>query len=276
LSGLLRKDPAARLSPAQARDLLTAEAGPGERPSTQDRPPGPGPATRIDPPPWSTDGGAPGGRDHPVAVRGALACAWLAVAGILLLPYRFGHSLGLPVLLETAPRWLVGALVLVVVFSIGLWNLTHRPVLALATVAVINLLLALAAPMDATVALVSLLDEQGRVADVGDGLALGWLAGAVALMFAFEGANKPLIARMPSPRSREALLTIAVIVEGVVAVMWPVVVFGALGVRTDLNPIDEEIGGERILMASLGLVLLAWIAAQVVTRSGRGRAGLRR
>ncbi|WP_021594062.1 hypothetical protein [Actinomadura welshii] len=168
----------------------------------------------------------------------------------------------------------MGALGLPVLLSIGLWSLTHRPGLTLATIAVLNLWLALAAPDDPYGVVINA--GLGGAADPEFGLALTWLAGAVALMFAFDGANKPLIARMPTPRSRQTLLRTAVIVEGAVAVMWPPIAYLTLGMDLDVSAMTHAGIGTWIFGASLGLVFVAWFAANVAIRSGWGRARLSR
>ncbi|MFB4307622.1 serine/threonine-protein kinase [Actinomadura sp. GTD37] len=256
LDGLLRKDPAGRPSPAQARELLQAAAHGEQRP--------PGPATRIDPPP------GPGGeRDHPVAVRGALAGAWIAVAGTLLLPFQFGDSIGLKIVLDEGPSWLMGVLVLLIVLSVWQWSLTHRPVLALAVVIVVDLAALLAAPVG-RLSIAAGMPYLGS-ADVGYGMAFGWLAGAVALMFAFAGVNRPLTARMPSPASREALLRTAVVLEGFAAVLWPVIAFGALGKPVNLAPVTTGAVDDWMFAASLGLMWIAWNASQIILQSNRAQ-----
>ncbi|TMR27319.1 serine/threonine-protein kinase [Actinomadura geliboluensis] len=264
LDGLLRKDPADRPSPAQARELLNAVAEDGERPLAQDRQADPDPATRIDP--TLTGNGARGARGAPVAVRGALASAWIAAAAVLLLPRDFSDPVGLVVLLDMAPRWLVGALALVAVFSCGLWNLTRRPGLTLAAVALLNLLLSLAVPSGYNEVAINEVGK-GDTPDIGVGATLGWLLGAVALMFAFAGVNKPLITRMPRLRRfRPALLRTAVITEGAVAVMWLPFAFSAWGMEMDMD-MSTHLGSDgraRALVCALGVLFILWISAQTV------------
>ncbi|MFB4310519.1 serine/threonine-protein kinase [Actinomadura sp. GTD37] len=269
LDGLLRKDPAGRPSPAQARELLQAAVGHGGRPLAPDGPSAPEPATRTDPMP------GPAGRSdraHPVAVRGSLVCAWIAVAAVLLLPRDFTDPIGAVVLLDTAPRWLVGVLGLAVVSSGGLWNLTHRPAFALAAVALIDLLLSLAAPSGYDTVVINEMD--GTAPDIGFGMALAWPAGAGALMFAFAGVNTSLIARMPFLRPRRALLRTAVVVEGAMAVVWLPFVFWAFGMEMDAD-MSTHVGSDAhalALVGSLGIVFAAWIAAQIASGQVRRRA----
>ncbi|MFA1544920.1 serine/threonine-protein kinase [Actinomadura chokoriensis] len=269
LNGLLRKDPAARLSPAQVRDLLKAVLDRDERHPAQDVAPARA-GTRIDPTPGPTDGGTHGGRGRPIAVRGALICAWIAVAAIVLLPRDFTDPIGLRVLLDEGPRWLVGVLALVVVLSCGLWNLTHRPGLTLAAVAALDLLISLAAPSSYDDIVIN---EIGDTPDIGVGLTSAWLAGAVALMFAFAGVNKTLIARMTFVGRRDVLIRTAVIIEGAVAVMWLPLVFWALGVEIDPD-LSSHVGSDGralALVTALGIMFAAWIVAQTVFRQGRRR-----
>jgi tRNA A-37 threonylcarbamoyl transferase component Bud32 len=266
LNGLLRKEPADRLSPAQARDLLQAAAGGGERRPAQDGPSVPGPETRIDPMRGSTDSGA-----RPVAVRGALVCVWFAVAAVLLLPRDLSDPIGVEVLLDTAPRWLVVVLGLVVVSSFGLWNLTHRPGITLAVVALLDLLLSLAAPSGYDAVVINEVGGYGNAPNIGVGTALAWLAGAGALMFAFAGVNKSLLARLPFLGQRHALLRAAVLIEGVAAVLWLPVVFRGLGMEMDAD-MSTQLGTEGrawALIGALGTVLIAWIAAHTVFRQSR-------
>ncbi|MES9538310.1 protein kinase [Actinomadura sp. NPDC000600] len=265
LNGLLRKNPADRPSPAQARELLNAVADEGERPPALDRPSAPGPETRIDT--------APGGaRDHPVAVRGALTAAWVAVAAVVLLPRDFADPIGLMILLDEGPHWLGGVLALAVLLSFGLWNLTHRPGLTLAAVAVLDLLLSLAAPSSYDAVVISELGV-GDAPDIGVGTILAWLAGAVALMFAFAGVNKPLIERPARAGHRHALLRTVVIIEGAAAVMWLPFAFLAWGMEMDAD-MSRHVGSDArawALVGSLGFVLVAWITTQTVLRQSHRR-----
>ncbi|MES9538883.1 protein kinase [Actinomadura sp. NPDC000600] len=271
LNGLLRKDPAARPSPAQARELLNAVTAPGYRPPAQDGAHDLGSATRAD-----TLHGARGGRDRPVAVRGAFACAWLAVAGTLLLPHEFQDAIGFAILTESAPPWSVGLLGLAIILSIGLRRFTRRPVLVLAAVAVLNVALILVAPVDDNHVLAEMMSRPSRHAEIGYAWAVGWLASAGALMFAFGGTNGSLASRIPSPEARRAVLGTAVIVEGAVAVLWPGLVFRLLGMDMDVELDLVGVSGSHawVFGASLGLAFAAWLAVQAYIWSGRRGIGL--
>jgi tRNA A-37 threonylcarbamoyl transferase component Bud32 len=267
LKGLLRKDPADRLSPAQVRDLLNTVAGPVEQPDREARPSGRMPATRTSTLRFAGNGRG-SGRDYPVAVRGALVCTWIPVAATPFLSWFVDRG-GLTgvALLQKAPVWLVGILGLAIIFSCALWAITHRPMLTLATVTLINLGLALG----------TLLPYAGRSwghedpVFTGFGFDLGWLAGTAAFMFAFAGTNQLLAARMPPTSLRQALLGIAVVAEGFMAVMWPwaVCLLANMELHTGAN-------ATRFLVALLGLEALGWTAAQAVIWSDRGKAKLGR
>ncbi|MFF4239606.1 serine/threonine-protein kinase [Actinomadura geliboluensis] len=252
LTGLLRKDPAARLTPAQARALLTAVADGGERPPAPNRPSVPGPAHES---------------RRPVAARGALACAWTAVAGTLLLPFQLHDGMGAKVVLEEGPYWLMGLLVLLIALSAWLWSLPHRPVLVLAGVVVVNLAALLAAPVG-RINIAAALRYSGT-ADVGYGMVFAWLAGAAALMLAFTAVNRPLLAGTASRRPLGALLGPAVVLEGFVAVLWPVIAFGALGKSVNLAPVTVDLIDEWMLVTALALMGLAWTAAQIALKADR-------
>ncbi|MFA1540703.1 serine/threonine-protein kinase [Actinomadura monticuli] len=257
LHGLLSKDPAARLSPAQVRDLLQAVSDDGEPPLAEHRPPSPEPATRVEP-------ASTGACRHPVAVRGALVAAWIAIAAALLLPRDFADPIGLSILLEVAPRWLEVALVVAILLSCLLWNMTDRPAFVLPAVAVFAVLLTLAAPSSYDAIVINELGESDRAPDIGFGLAWAWLAGAVALMFAFAGVNASLEARMPRP----ALLRTAVVIEGALAVLWLPLVFWTLGIGMDAD-MSRHVGSEArawALMGVLAAVFTVWVAAQAASR----------
>lgn len=251
LRGLLTKDPADRPSPEHVRELLIAAAkGLAGRSATVAGPPRS--ATLVD----SMAGAAVIGRDQAVAVRGALACIWITVAFTMLL----GAGDDFP-LLTQIEHWVPVGLVLAVILSIGLWSLTHRPVLALVAVAVINVWVT----VGALLANHALGNEMQADADA----TFSWLAGAFAMMFAFAGANRVLAARIPSVGSRQALLSVVVVLEGLVMTLWPWAVAGLGGMQ--LHPPDHG-RSEEFFVSALGIMLLAWIAAQAVLRPAR--AGL--
>jgi predicted oxidoreductase len=90
-------------------------------------------------------------------------------------------------------------------------------------------------------------------------------------MFAFAGTNQLLAARMPSARTRQALLRVAVVAEGFIAVMWPWVVY----LPANMEIIVGTHKGQ-IFKALLILAALAWIAVQAVIWSDRVKAKLGR
>ncbi|WP_254715212.1 serine/threonine-protein kinase [Actinomadura sp. NAK00032] len=253
LTGLLRKDPAARPSPAHARELLAAAADGGEPPPAPARPSAPGPARD---------------RARPVAVRGALACAWTAVAGTLLLPFEIGDGMGGKVVLEEGPYWLMGLLVVLIALSAWLWTLPHRPVPALACVVVVDLAALLAAPVG-RLPIASQYVLFSGTAEVGYGTAFAWLAGAAALMLAFTAVNGPPAAGTPSRRPLGALLGPVVVLEGLAAVLWPVLAFGAMGKSINLAPLTVDFVDTWMLVAALALMGLAWTTAHIVLHARR-------
>ncbi|OLT38285.1 hypothetical protein BJF79_27505 [Actinomadura sp. CNU-125] len=246
LTELLRKVPAERPSPARVRELLGAVAG-RDVPAVDAGPSRP--AARFDVPADPT--ALLDGDDHPVSVRGALVCTWITVAVTLLLSWNNPSD---DFLQGEAGYWSPVLIGLVIVLSAVVWRSTHRPVPALAAVALIN--------MGLTTSVLAATGERSEV-DISGESAFGWVAGAVALMFAFAGANETLLAGGPSGAARRALRGGLLIVEGVVMTMWPWALLGPLGI--DINLTNADIKGSYFALA-LAAVFLVWIAAQFVLR----------
>ncbi|MEU8345972.1 serine/threonine-protein kinase [Spirillospora sp. NPDC048832] len=269
LDGLLHKDPAARLSATQARELLALASTDAERhPAAHSAPASritssPGPATRVDIVPQTA-------RARPAAVRRALVCGWIAVVGSLLLPLGLGEDIALKVLLDEGPSWMLWVLVALFAVSALQWRFPHRAVPALAIVIALDLALFLAAPLGRVS--VAQVFPHTDIIPVGYGLAFGWLAGAVALMLAFAGLNGALISRIQSPRARVAVSGAAVVLEGLVAVLWPVLVSWALTEPITLSPITYDFIEGWMFKTLLGLVWIAWSTAQLAPRLRRTAA----
>ncbi|GGV32389.1 hypothetical protein GCM10010182_65150 [Actinomadura cremea] len=248
LSGLLRKDPADRPSPARVRELLAAAAA-GER---FDADPGPTrPVTRVDTVPVAADrasGPVAEGRDYTVAVRGALACTWITVAVTLVWSWQEGNPM--PAVL---PHWIPAAVGCAVVLSAGLWSATRRPVLTLATVAVINVSL--------TAVALAGLDWGDESVRIGPDAAFAWVGGAAALAFAVAGTNRLLEARVPPAWPLPVMRGPIVLIEGAALTTWPWLLFETLGVDLRLSTEDDAV---QLFVGSLALVFLAWFVTQLI------------
>ena len=265
LNGLLRKDPNERLSPAQVRDLLnavldptaaTAETAADAGPPFPHRPP----RTAVLHPPT---GDIPLRRYRTALVRAALLCTALGVLAFLTGPWR-GTSKDLP--LESSSGKAILLLLPVVVALIlicGLWFLPHRPTLVLALVS------AILGGLHVEALLVFVYRQSGRVPAVEPnvGFEISWILSTLALMFAFAAVNPSLAGRVTDPLARRALLTAAVLVEGLVALAWVVPIYELAGSGLDLDS-DHS----APLMAPLMLLGLIWLGAQPFIWSSKVRA----
>ncbi|MEV5825142.1 serine/threonine-protein kinase [Spirillospora sp. NPDC052242] len=295
LTGLLHKDPADRPSPDRIRALLTAATGtiapppnaePGGGPEPTRRMTQPGaaslsggasdgaggaggrtradagdadPGPRTDPAPalgGRTSAPAVDGHRYKPLVRAALACTWITVAVTLY----FSWSASMFVL-HAVPQWLPVAMALALILSIGPWASAHRTA-ALAAVAAINggLTWGVLTSEDPT---------------WGDGLvvvtnvvAITWVGGAVALMFAFAAVSPRLVARISSNGSRRGVVGPVVVAEAFVATAWPWAFCKASGTYM-LLPTDVK--GVVLLLGALACVFAARIVFHLVS-AGR-RAG---
>ncbi|MFD0902016.1 serine/threonine-protein kinase [Actinomadura sediminis] len=268
VNGLLHKNPADRPSPDRLRELLDTAAAHTGRPSGEA-------ATRVDsspPPPVATPrtipsgvrvpgppaGEHPGparetGRGHPVAVRGALVCVWITVALSLLMPWDARWP-GLGWGLVTPPALLV-TLVVSTLLSAGLWRMVYRPRRVLGVVALINVGLA-ASILKNPVFHELLVPSHGMV--------IGWLTGAVSLMFAFAGVNGSSFDESASGEPRPPGTRTVVIVEGIVAVTWPQVFCWMMGIDVYMGGLPYPSWVPGFL---LGCMFLVWIAIQLAPRS---------
>ncbi|WP_179832162.1 hypothetical protein [Actinomadura citrea] len=86
-------------------------------------------------------------------------------------------------------------------------------------------------------------------------------------MFAFAAVNPSLAGRVTDPLARRALLTAAVLVEGLVALAWVVPIYELAGSGLDLDS-DHS----APLMAPLMLLGLIWLGAQPFIWSSKVRA----
>ncbi|WP_207923604.1 serine/threonine-protein kinase, partial [Actinomadura bangladeshensis] len=262
LKGLLRKDPDERLSPAQVRDLLhavldptadTAETAADAGPPIPHRPP----RTALLHPPTSE---MPLQRYRTALVRAAVVCTALAALVFLGGPLR--DPGGDPLLELYARNTIIFLLPVVVAFILmcGLWFLPHRQPLVLA------LLFAILTGIHVEALILdSFLGYDTPVMPI-VGLEISWVLSALAFMFGFTAVNPSLAGRVTDPPARHALITMAVLVEGLVALLWVVPVYEVAGPGLDL------VAGHSPLVASLMLLGLLWLGVQPFIWSSRVRA----
>ncbi|RSN64814.1 serine/threonine-protein kinase [Actinomadura sp. WAC 06369] len=262
LDGLLRKDPSDRLSPAEARDLLQAALAPSgtatvpERPA-RDRPP---PTALLDPP-------ADGRNLRTTLVRAALLSTAVAVLAFLGGPWMRPHEDPL-----VEEYWRASAFLLVPVFAAfvllcGAWFLPHRPALVLTLIAAI-----LGGLQVGTLSLYThRYSGDLPVIEPQTGLHVFWVLSALAIMLACTAVNPTLAGRVRVPHVRGGLLAAAVLVEGIVALLWVVPLYEAAGSGLDL---DSDHNAPLIL--PLMLLGVIWLGVQPFTLSSKVRAGFSR
>ncbi|MEU8117874.1 serine/threonine-protein kinase [Spirillospora sp. NPDC049024] len=267
LNGLLRKNPDERLSPAQVRDLLnavlaptadTAETAADTGPPFPHRPP----RTALLQPPISE---IPVLRYRTVLVRAALLCTALAFLTFLKGPWK-GDSEVPPLPLYWGSYEYIILLVPVVVafiFMCGLWFLPHRPPLVLALVFTILG----GVHIEAIMVEGHGLDGPIPVIEPTGEFEISWVLSTLAFMFAFIAANPSLAARVTDPPARYALLTMVVLVEGMVALLWVVPLYEVAGSGLDLDSDDNA-----PLIAPLMLLGLLWLCVQPFIWSSKVRA----
>ncbi|TDD83797.1 serine/threonine protein kinase [Actinomadura darangshiensis] len=262
LNGLLRKDPDERLSPAQVRDLLNAVLHPTAETAADVGPPVPHrpPRTALLHPPTSD---IPLRRHRTALVRAALLWAALAVVAFLAGPWKDTKTTPpIELLSEESIILLLPAVVAFIVMC-GLWFLPHRPAL------VLILVFAILGGLHLETLSVYAHHRSGGipVIEPNVGFEISWVLGALALMFAFTAANPSLAGRVAVPSARHALLAMAVLVEGLVALVWVVPVYELAGSGLDL---DSDHNGP--LIAPLMLLGLIWLGTQAFIWSSRLRA----
>ncbi|QFG23218.1 serine/threonine-protein kinase [Actinomadura sp. WMMB 499] len=265
LDGLLRKDPAERLTPAQVRALLEAALEPiagttetaadSERP-TLHRPP----RTALLRPPT---GEIPLRRYRRPTVRAALLCTAVAMLAFLGGPWQ-GSGGRIPIELYWRESILL-LLPVVVAFILicGAWFLPHRPTLVLGLVS--------ATLVGLHVQFLSVLAHQVssdvRVIEPTVGFQISWVLSSLAFMLAFTVVNPSLAGRFRNPSVRRAVLTVAVLVQGMVALLWVVAVYEAAG-----SGVDTDSDHNATLFAPLMLLGLIWLGVQPFIWSSRLRA----
>ncbi|MEO3828013.1 serine/threonine-protein kinase [Actinomadura sp. B10D3] len=247
LDGLLRKDPDERLSPAQVRTLLTAVLDPAAETAadTGSRIPHRPPRTALLQPPRS-------GTSR--VVRAALACTALSLLIYLVGPWpgpgttRTLRVYSPETLLTLPVPWIAAFVLLGVMWFQPRWQ-AFAPALVLAVLAGLHLeALVVYGYQNATTA--------GPV-EANLTFDISWVLGALALMLAFTATN-PSLARRGIPRpARFALLTGAVLVEGLVALLWVVPVYELAGSGLDLDA-DDNVA----LAVPLMLLALTWLGIQ--------------
>ncbi|MFF5259193.1 serine/threonine-protein kinase [Actinomadura viridis] len=268
LNGLLRKDPDDRLSPAQVRDLLnavlhpasdtasdtasnTAETAADVGPPVPHRPP----RTALLHPPA---GDIPLQHHRTTLVRAALLCAALSALAFLGGPLE-----GTSPLLELYWNEPIVLLPVFVAFILmcGLWFLPHRPTLVLALVyAILGGL-----HVEALIVHARYFDTPAIEPQIG--FEISWLLSTLAFMLAFAAVNPSLAGRVTDPPARHALLTVVVLVEGIVALLWVVLIYEAAGSGLDLDS-DHN----APLIVPLMLLGLIWLGAQPFLWSSKIRA----
>ncbi|MGW2310407.1 protein kinase domain-containing protein [Actinomadura luteofluorescens] len=261
LDGLLRKEPDDRLSPAQVRDLLNAALNPTAETAADVGPPiphRPPPRTApLHPPPADI----PLRRYRKALVRAALVCTALAILAFLAGPWR--------AVVEEAldRRWDVTIILLlpvVVAFIVmcGLWFLPHRPTLVLA------LMFAILVGLHWEPLLVYMHQEgEVPIIEPTTWFEISWVLSTLAFMFAFTAVNPSLAGRATGPPARAALLTVAVLAEGLMALLWIVPVYEAAGSGLDMDS-DHDLR----LYPPFMLLGLIWLGAQPFIWSSKIRA----
>ncbi|MEW2353560.1 serine/threonine-protein kinase [Spirillospora sp. NPDC029432] len=262
LDGLLRKDPDERLSAAQVRDLLNAVLDPAAATASDDRPPARHrpprtailhpPARAVAPPRYRT-----------ALVRVALACTALAVLAFLAGPWT-GSSGDSPIGIHSQKAALLMLPVLVAfIVMCGLWFLPHRPALVLALmIAILG-----GVHVEALIVYAYRHDEAAPVIEPHVGFEVSWVLSTLAFLLAFAAVNPSLAARVRDPPARLALLTAAVLAEGLFALVWVVPVYTIAG-----SGLEWEPDGNAPLIAPLLLLGLIWLGVQPFIWSSRVRA----
>ncbi|MFB4314934.1 protein kinase [Actinomadura sp. 21ATH] len=264
LDGLLRKDPGERLSHAQVRDLLNAALNPTAA-TTADAgravPHPPPPRTAVLRPPA---GAVPPPRYRTPLVRAALVCTALAVLAFLAGPWGDETGDGRPII-SPSPATAILLLPVAAAFIVmcGLWFLPHRPALVLVLVSAILG----GVHVEALLVRAHRSSDDLPVIEPLAGFEISWLLSTLALMLAFAAVNPSLARRVADPLARRTLLTAAVAVEGVVALLWVAPIYEAAGSGLDLDS-DHN----APLIAPLMLLGLIWLGIQPFIWSGRVRA----
>lgn len=259
LDGLLRKDPAERLSPAQTRDLLRAALRPGDTATV------PEPPSAHRPPPTALLHPPADGRDRRTTlVRAALLCAAVAMLALMVGPWRgAAGEFPLDMFADKTPLLLVPVFVACALMFV-LWFLPRRPTLVIAsTFAILGGL-----HLETLLVEAERRDGEPMAVDPHVGFEVSWVLSALAFMIAFAALNPSLAARVTDPLARRALLTAAVLVEGVVALLWVVPVYEAAGSGLDLDSDDNA-----TLIVPLMLLGLIWLGVQPFIGSSKVRAG---
>ncbi|MFI6517552.1 serine/threonine-protein kinase [Spirillospora sp. NPDC050679] len=261
LSGLLCKDPDERLSPAQVRDLLisaldpVAETAVDVGPSMPVRPS----RTALLPP---AAGDVLIRRRRTAIARAALLCAVLAALVLLAWPWMGSSGKNLLELYADESGMLLLPVVVAFVLMGGLWFLPHRsapvPVLVFVVVGGLHL--------EALLVSMSRRADEVPVFEPNVGFGISWMLSSLAFMLAFTAVNSSLAGRVTNSSARRVLLSVAVPVEGVVALLWVVLVYEAAGSGFDLDS-DHNVP----LFVPLMLLGLVWLGAQPFVWSRRGR-----
>ncbi|MFD0539929.1 serine/threonine-protein kinase [Actinomadura luteofluorescens] len=265
LNGLLRKEPDDRLSPAQVRDLLNAALNPTADAAATAADAGPPIPHR----PHRTALLHPPSREIPlprhrtVLVRAALLFTALAVLVFLAAPWS-DSSGDFPLDTDVGKRIiLLLPVVAAFVLMCGLWFLPHRPTLVLV------LVFAILGGLHLEPLIVHVYRTSGTVSVIEPniGFEISWTLSTLAFMFAFTAANPSLAGRVTAPPARFALLTVAVLVEGLVALLWVMPIYWAAGKGLDLD-LDRH----AALIALLMLLGLVWFGVQPFIWSGKIRS----
>ncbi|GAA0543312.1 serine/threonine-protein kinase [Actinomadura livida] len=273
IDGLLRKDPDERLQPAQVRDLFNAALVP-----TAD----PAPGTVADEtvtdigrrvPHWpfrtallrASPGDVPLRRGRLLLVRAALVCTALSMLTYLVGPWPGpGNTRTLtfysPETLIILPLPWIAAFILICV----MWFLPHRPAFVLGLIFTILSGLHL----EALVVYSYQNNRTAGVIDPNDAFQLSWILGTLALLLASTAVNPSLAGRVTAPAARHALIIVAVLVEGIVALLWPAPVYELAGSGLDILSTDGSYLDDSLFRAFMFLGVL-WIGAQPLIWSRR-------
>ncbi|MFG2087221.1 MULTISPECIES: serine/threonine-protein kinase [unclassified Spirillospora] len=266
LNGLLRKDPGERLHPAQVRDLFNAALAPttGPNPTTVTGTGGTatGAGPRIPHRPLRTallrasPGDVPLRRGQILLVRAALVCTALSMLAYLFGPWPGPGSTRTltfysPETLIILPLPWIAAVILICV----MWFQPRRPTVVLGLVfAILSGL-----HLEALVVYRYQYNGTAEAIDPNDAFELSWMLGTLALMLAFTAVNPSLAGRVTAPPARYALIIVAVLVQGTVALFWPEAVYELAG--SGLDVFDSSFSDDSLFYSFI-VVGVVWIGVQ--------------
>ncbi|GAA1830619.1 serine/threonine-protein kinase [Actinomadura chokoriensis] len=270
LNGLLRKNPDERLHPAQVRDLFNAALVPATGPSTVVDPTAAtgtgenatdaGPSTPRGPLRTlllrASSGHVPLQRSQLLLVRAALVCTALSMLTYLVGPWpgpgntRTLHFYSPETLIVLPLPWITAFILLCV-----MWFRPGRPALVVGLVfAILN-----GIHLEALVVYGYQHNRTAEAIDPNDAFELSWILGTLALMLAFTAVNPSLAGKVTSPPARHALIIVAVLIEGMVALLWPGPVYELAG--SGLDVLNDSFLDDSLFHSFIFLAVI-WIGVQ--------------